>query len=60
MKEETANSEIDKLIEASSHLAGIAIEPSARANVCANLATVLSLAETIDDVGHEAAPIFRA
>lgn len=52
--------EIASLVDAAPHLAGIDLDEITRENVCANLATVLALAATLEDIGYEAAPVFRA
>ncbi|MEM1352908.1 MAG: hypothetical protein AAGF27_11220 [Pseudomonadota bacterium] len=48
------------LITSAPHLAGVAEDAMERDNVYANLATVLALAATLEDIGYEAAPVFRA
>lgn len=60
MDDKTKLPEIERLVDAAPHLAGIAGDTIARENVCANLATVLALAATLDDFGYDAAPVFRA
>lgn len=52
--------EVEELVAASLHLAGIRPDTEMGAQIAANLTTVLTLAATIEDVGYEAAPIFRA
>lgn len=51
--------EVEELVRASLELADLGSDAIVQAAVSANLMTVLMLAETIKDVGYEAAPIFR-
>lgn len=60
MTQTVVKPEVEWLIKASLDLSGIELDAAVRAAVCANLNTVLALAATIEDVGYEAAPIFRA
>lgn len=60
MTQPVVKPEVEKLIGASLQLAGIRLDAAAKTTVSANLTTVLTLAATIEDIGYEAAPIFRA
>ncbi|MEM6564209.1 MAG: hypothetical protein AAF665_07180 [Pseudomonadota bacterium] len=60
MAVKSAPPEITRLIYSVPHLAGLAEEAVARKSIYANLATVLALAATLEDIGFEAAPVFRA
>jgi hypothetical protein len=50
----------EKLMDAKRLLSGLVTDAVAPEAVCANLETALALAGTIKDIGHEAAPVFRA
>lgn len=52
--------EFEELTRAALDQAGFAFDTAALTTICANLKTVLALAGTIEDVGYEAAPVFRA
>lgn len=51
---------LDHLISAAPDLAGLSIDPDAKAAVLANLRMALASAARIREVGYEAGPVFRA
>lgn len=59
MTQPVVKPEVEELIAASLEFANLGSDTTIMAAVSANLTTVLLMAETIKDVGYEAAPIFR-
>ncbi|MEM9814193.1 MAG: DUF4089 domain-containing protein [Pseudomonadota bacterium] len=49
----------DALVEAFAETLGLSIDEATRPAVRANLETALRLAESLEGVGYEAAPVFR-